>query len=283
MEKKLAFHKMAPILSRTAMYLVLITFFFISIIPVIWIWSSAFKTHKEIFANPIGLPHNFYVQNIIDAWYTGHMNIYFKNSIIMSIPTILLVLTIASLSAYALAKLPLMGKGLISFYILIGMIIPFQGIIIPLYQVIKNLHLLNTRLAVIFTETSWQFGFATFMLAAFFREMPDDLLAAARIDGCNSFQVFRKIIIPLSKPAILSLATISFTWIWNDFILSLLFIYNDNLRPLPLGLMFFRGKYEANYALIAAGVTICSLPVIFVYILLQRHFVEGVVSSSLKA
>jgi len=246
-------------------------------------WSSAFKEHKEIFVNPFGFPQKVYLQNIIDAWFVGHMNIYFKNSILMSIPTVLLVLTLASLTGYAMAKLRLRGKKVISFVLLLGLIIPFQGIIIPLYQIITNFGLLNTRLSVIFSETSWQLAFATFMLIAFFRGLPDDLLSAAKIDGCSDFQILSRIVLPSSKPAILALATISFTWIWNDFILSLLFIHKDDLRPLPLGLMFFRGRYASNYALIAAGVTICSVPVILVYIVLQRHFIAGIVSSSIKA
>lgn len=274
--------KLQDQIGRTIFYFVLLTFVLISVVPIIWIWSSAFKPKMEIFLNPFGIPKKFILDNLLHAWSIGRMNVYFWNSIYVSIPTVLIVLSVASLAGYGFAKLSLWGKDILFFLLLLGLIVPFQGIIVSLYQTIFSLNLIDNRWAVILSESAWQVPFSTFLMRSFFRSLPDEFMDAARIDGCSEFQIFRTIMLPLAKPAILSLVMISFMWIWNDFLLSLLFLHKESLRTLPLGLMFFRGRYSSDYALIAAGVTICSAPIIIVYIFLQRYFEAGIASGGIK-
>lgn len=263
-------------------YTVLIIFLLVSVMPIFWILLAALKDSTELNANPFSFPTKITFNNLKQAWTIGHMGKYFLNSVIVAVPRVLLVLLLSTLAGFAFAKLNFPGRNLIFFFMLIGMMVPIQAMIIPLYYTMQNLGLINSYWAMIIPQLGLSMPFAIFMMRAFYRNLPDDLMDAARIDGCGDFSIFLRIMLPLMIPAITSLLVFEFMWSWNDFLLPLLFVYDDAYRTLPLGLMYFSGEYTANQSLIAAGVFISIVPIIVVYAIFQRKFIEGITAGAVK-
>ncbi|MBI3962321.1 MAG: carbohydrate ABC transporter permease [Deinococcus sp.] len=264
-------------------YLVLVLFLLISLVPCLWIWSSAFKTNQEIFANPFRIPTSWRWDNFQAAWAQARLGRYLANSLLVTIPTVLGVLLCTIPAAYAFSRLRLPFGSAVLGFLLIGFAIPVQAIILPLFYHLRDLNLLNTHAGLILSEAALGLPFGIFLLRAFFISIPRELEDASRIDGCSSLGTLWHVMIPLARPAIFTLLIFEFMWSWNEFLLPLLILQNDNLRTLPLGLALLRGgRYTANYGLLAAGVTIASLPIVLVYLAFQRSFERGITAGALK-
>jgi raffinose/stachyose/melibiose transport system permease protein len=263
-------------------YAVLILTLLVSIMPLIWMWQAALVPSNKLNVDPFAIPTSLTLDNIKRAWTTGKMNVYMINSILVAIPRVLGVLLLSSLAGYAFGKLKFKGRDKIFSFMMFGMMIPIQAMVIPLYYNLQQMGLINTRLAMVIPYFGLSMPFAVFMMRAFFRDLPDALIESATIDGCNEFTTFLYIMAPLIKPALSALLVFEFMWSWNDMFLPMLVVYNDTSRTLPLGLMFFFGKYTADHSLIAAGVTICTLPIVIVYTLFQKNFIEGVTAGAVK-
>jgi raffinose/stachyose/melibiose transport system permease protein len=263
-------------------YLVLSIVLILTVAPVILMWSSAFKSKKEINANPIALPTSLKPTNLVTAWTTGRFSKYSVNSVIITIPTVLGVVAFSSLAGYGFARHKFFGKKIFFYLFLLGLMVPFQSIMIPLYFNLKDYGLLGTYFAMILPAIGLGMPFGIYLMQAFFLGLSADLSDSARVDGCNEFQVFWHIILPLTMPAISSLAIFQFVWTWNAFLMPLIYLNKEAYRPLTLGLMFFRGRYTTDLGLISAGVTIASFPLVVVYVLLQRRFLRGLTAGAIK-
>lgn len=272
----------AVIVKKVLTYAVLILTLLISIMPLIWMWQAALVPSNKLNVDPFAIPTSLTLENIKKAWTTGKMNIYMVNSVLVAIPRVLGVLVLSSLAGYAFGKLKFKGRDKIFSFMLFGMMIPIQAMVIPLYYNLQQMGLINTRLAMVLPYFGMSMPFAVFMMRAFFRDLPDALIESATIDGCNEFTTFVYIMAPLIKPALSALLVFEFMWSWNDMFLPMLVVYNDASRTLPLGLMFFFGKYTADHSLIAAGVTICTLPIVVVYTLFQKNFIQGMTAGAVK-
>lgn len=204
------------------------------------------------------------------------------NSVLVAVPRVAGVLILSSLAGYAFGKLKFWGRDKIFSFMLFGMMIPVQAMVIPLYYNLQNLGLINTRWAMVIPYFGLSMPFAIFMMRAFFKDLPEELIESASIDGCNEFTTFYYIMMPLIKPALSALLVFEFMWSWNDMFIPMLVVYNDSARTLPLGLMFFFGKYTVDHSLVAAGVTICTLPVVIVYTLFQKSFITGITAGAVK-
>jgi raffinose/stachyose/melibiose transport system permease protein len=262
-------------------YLVLILFFFITVLPLYWMWMAALIP-QEIFTDPFSIPKGITFQNLVQAWTTGRMSQYMLNSIIVAVPRVTIVLLFSSLAGFAFGKLKFKGRNMFFGFILLGMMVPIQAMIIPIYYNIQKMGLINTHWAMILPALGLSMPFACFMMRAFFKEVPDEIVESATIDGCGEFKTWFFIMLPLIRPAILSLFVFEFMWSWNDFLIPMLMVYDNTKRTLPLGLMYFSGEYTSNQSLIAAGVTICTLPIIVVYTLFQKTFIEGITAGAVK-
>ena len=263
-------------------YAVLILTLLVSVMPLIWMWQAELVPSNKLNVDPFAFPTSLTLDNIKRAWTTGKMNVYIINSILVAVPRVLGVLLLSSLAGYAFGKLKFKGRDKIFSFMMFGMMIPIQAMVIPLYYNLQQMGLINTRLAMVIPYFGLSMPFAVFMMRAFFRDLPDALIESATIDGCNEFTTFVYIMAPLIKPALSALLVFEFMWSWNDMFLPMLVVYNDTSRTLPLGLMFFFGKYTADHSLIAAGVTICTLPIVIVYTLFQKNFIEGVTAGAVK-
>ena len=263
-------------------YAVLILFVFISILPIFWMWLAALKPFDPAVNDPFALPDSITFEYIKEAWTTGKMSTYMRNSILVAVPRVAVVLLLASLAGYAFGKLKWKGRNMIFTFILVGMMIPINAMIIPLYYNIQQLGMINTLQAMILPYFGLSMPFACFMMRSFFRELPDELVESATIDGAGKFRTWLYVMLPLTKPALTSLLIFEFMWSWNDYLLPMLLVYDDQYRTLPLGLMYFQGEYTMNTSLIAAGVTICTVPILIVYSIFQRSFVNGITAGAVK-
>ncbi len=275
-------YKRQKLISDIARYAVLGFVALICIIPLIWIWSSAFKTRMEIFTAPFALPTSLEFTNIVDAWTVGRFNRYFLNSIRIAIPSTLGSLVLATMGGFATAKLRFPFREGVFLFFLFGMTLPFQSLMMPLYSTIRGFGLINNHLGVILPFIAFRLPFGVFFMRAFFRNLPDELMDSGRMDGCGDVRLFAYIMAPLAKPATATLMVFFFMMSWNEFLMPLLFLQRDVLRPLTLGMMFFQGRFSADYELIFAGITIITLPIVLVYIAFQRYFIHGLTAGALK-
>jgi raffinose/stachyose/melibiose transport system permease protein len=251
-------------------------------VPVFWVLSTSLKTTHEVAVSPLGPPTSFRFSNYSEAWVQGRFGKYFGNSVIVSIPIVVGTVALACLAGYGLARFNLAGSSFIFYYFLLGLMVPFQSIMIPLFYTLRDIGFLGTYWAMIVPMIALGMPFGIFFMRAFFLGLPNDLVDAGKIDGCNEFQVFRFIMLPLAGPGIATLAVFNFMGAWNAFLLPLIYMQKEELRPVVLGLMFYKSQYTQNIPLTMAGAAIVMLPIVVVYILFQRKFIQGLTAGAVK-
>jgi ABC-type glycerol-3-phosphate transport system permease component len=220
--------------------------------------------------------------NFAQVWEENPLPRYFLNSLIITVPTVALVLAIASLAAFAFARLRFRGSNLLYLLLMLTLMIPIPTLIIPLFQVGKRFGILNNYLGLILPYTALGIPFAIVILTSYFARLPRDLEDAARLDGCTSFQVYAQIMLPLSWPAMAVVFIWQFMVSWNEFILALVMMQDDDRKPLILVPLIYNGVYLSKPGALFAILAIITVPVVAVYLLMQRSFVSGLTAGSLK-
>jgi len=263
-------------------YLVLTIFMLIVLLPVWGMLMSTFKTDTQITTSPFSLPEKWTLENFQQAWTVGKFNVFFKNSVIVTTAVVVSSVFLSTLSGYAFGQLPMPGKKLLFPLMLLGYMVPFEAVIIPLYNWMNALGLRNTYWALILPQIGLSVSFGTLWMASFFENTPQELVDAATIDGCNRWQTLWLILSPLARPATTTLVVLIFMWTWNEFLLALVMVQTEAMRTLPVGLAFFQGKYTSNLSLMAAGAIIVALPTVLIYILFQRFFIRGMLGGAIK-
>jgi ABC-type glycerol-3-phosphate transport system permease component len=263
-------------------YAVLIFFALFSLLPLVLMWNAALRKKGDVNANPFSLPSTLEWSNYAKAWTVGRFGDYFINSVILSVPTVIGVVALSCLAGYGIARFKFPGRNVIFYTLLLGLMVPFQSIMIPLFYQLNSMKLLGTYWAFILPAIALGLPFGVFMMQSFFQALPQELAQAAKIDGCNEFQTFWNVMLPLAGPAVSSLTVFQFMWTWNAFLMPLLYLQKEELRPIPLGMMFFQGRYTQDISLIAAGVSIATIPVIIVYLVFQRQFIKGLTAGAIK-
>lgn len=263
-------------------YVILSTFLLIILIPIIGLVFSAFKTDTEVIRGPLSLPSQLRLDAFKEAWTTGRFNFFFRNSVVVTVTVVIFSVFLSTLTGYAFAMLPVPGKQLLYPLLLLGYMVPFEAVIIPLYHMMNRMDLIDTYWALILPQVGLSVSFGTLWMTSFFRAAPRELVDAAAIDGCNRWQVLWRILWPLARPATLTLVVLVFMWTWNEFLLALVLIQKETMRTLPVGLAFFQGRYSADIPLMAAGSLIVAGPILVVYIVFQRYFIRGMLGGAVK-
>lgn len=228
-------------------------------------------------------PEILHWSNYYDAFVTGGFSRYFLNSFVITVPSVLLTLLLSSVNGYVLAKLRFWGREAILLAFIGGMLLPFQILLIPVFYLSSHvLGTYDTRLGLVLFHASFQMGFASFFMRNFIRTLPTGLIEAARIDGCSEARIFFTTVVPLMRPALAALSTLLFTWIWNDFLWSLILLQTDTLKPVTVALQNLKGQWISSYHLQSAGAIIAAVPPVLVFALLQRHFIKGLTMGSGK-
>jgi multiple sugar transport system permease protein/raffinose/stachyose/melibiose transport system permease protein len=252
------------------------------IFPVFWMVSSSLKSQEEIFTKMSLLPAHANWANYAEAWTKAQFGQYFFNSAIYTITGVIGVVFISSLAAYGFARLEMWGKN-IFFYLLIStLLIPIPGVFVPLYLLLNKLGLLDTRLGLVLCYISGGLAFGIFLLRSFFEELPKEIEEAALIDGASRFGIYWRIALPLARPALATLIIFNTLSIWNEFLLALVVLQDKTKMPIQRGLMVFQGTHITDYPLLMAGLTIATIPVVIVYLLMQKHIIKGIAAGALK-
>jgi multiple sugar transport system permease protein/raffinose/stachyose/melibiose transport system permease protein len=250
--------------------------------PVFWMLSSSLKTQEEIFTKMSLLPSAWQWSNYIVAWTKSQFGMYFFNSAIYTVFGVLGVVFISSLAAYGFARLDFWGKNAFFYLLISSLLIPIPGVFVPLYLLLKKLGLLDTRIGLILCYVSGGLAFGIFLLRSFFEELPKEIEEAALIDGASRFGIYWRIALPLARPAIATLVIFNCLSIWNEFLLALVVLQDKTKMPIQRGLMVFQGTHITDYPLLMSGLTIATIPVLIVYLLMQKHIVKGIAAGALK-
>jgi len=270
-------------LRSLAIYIPVLLLLFIVIAPFYWIFTSSIKTPSEIIARvPTLFPSSFTLQHYIKLFTSSDFPNYLLNSTIIALFTMAITVIIATLAAYSLYRLRFPGRNHLFRIILITYAFPGVLLLIPLYMMMTNLKLVDTLWSLVVVNVTFAAPFAVWMLQAFFRGVPVELEDAAALDGANHFRIMTHIILPLTSPGIASIAIYAFLTSWTEYIFASILIISDLRRTVPVGLAGIIGQYQVDWGLLLAGATITTLPVLFLFGLVGRHFVEGLMGGALK-
>jgi len=263
--------------SRTIFYIALIVFGFLHTYPFLWMLSGSLKTQQEFFDRGINLlPQQAMWQNYIEAWQTAKFGIYFKNTVLVTMTTTVIVVILASMAGYTLANSNFPGKKLVVGSILTTMFLPRGYTIVPIFELVKSLRLLNTLWAVILVNAATGMVFNTFLFIGYFSTLPRELEEAAIIDGASFPTIYLRVALPLAKPMIGTVALFEFIDNWNSFFVPLVFtLGRPDLRTVAVGMYAFVGQHSMDWSLMCAAATMSLLPTMILFFLLQRLFVEG--------
>jgi raffinose/stachyose/melibiose transport system permease protein len=218
-----------------------------------------------------------------DAWRQGHFSTYMRNSLVVAVGVVLVATLLSIMSGYALGTMDFPGANALFYLFLAGLMIPSETVVVPLYFDLRGMNLDNTLPGLMLPQIAQSVAFGTFWMRAYFRSVPRSLIEAARMDGASSWSTLWRILVPVGRPAILTMVVLTAMWTWNEFLLALVIINSDEgLRTAPLGLSFFQGQHQTDYPLLMAGALIVAAPVVIVYVFLQRHFIAGMLSGAIK-
>ncbi|ACU72707.1 binding-protein-dependent transport systems inner membrane component [Catenulispora acidiphila DSM 44928] len=267
--------------ARVALYAVLITAAAVILVPFVWMVSSSLKRNNDVFTIPIQwIPHDVRWRNFTDIWTKIPMSTYLRNTVLLStVITFLQVLT-GSFAAYGFAKVRFRGRdGLFVVYVA-TIALPWQAYMIPQYIMMQKAGLTDTFLSLILIQAFGAFG--VFLMRQYYLTIPDELCEAARVDGLSEYGIWARIILPLSRPALASLALLTFVNTWNDYMGPFIYLTSNNHWTVQLGLQSFVGQYDADYAMMMTGSVLSVLPILVIFLLGQRYFIEGIATSGMK-
>jgi raffinose/stachyose/melibiose transport system permease protein len=264
-----------PIFTILILYLVVIAY------PLFWMVINSFKSTPEIFSSSWALPKEWLFSNYIEAWNTG-ISGYFVNSLIVTATTCFITVLISALGAYSLSRFEFKGKSILLVFCMGGMMLSPQVSLVPLYKLIQLLGIHDTYFAMIFPYVAYRIPITILLIRAAFLEVPKELEESAFLDGCNTWTIFTKIFVPLNKPILLTAVVLTAYYTWNEFMFALIFVDSDSLKTIPAGLMQFRDALQTNWGVLMAGLMISALPIILLFMFMQKYFIRGLSSGSVK-
>jgi len=269
-------------MNKLLKYILLIVVSCIFLFPILWVIISSFKPQSELFTYPLTiLPRKTTIENYVNAFASGDFITYYTNSIFVSVVATFLTITINVMAGYALSKFYFRGRDLI-FYIMIStLMIPLQAIMIPIFLLLKKLGLLNSLWGIIIPPAATPTG--VFLARQYIQTIPNSYIEAARMDGASELRIFLNIIVPLAQPIIATIAIFSFMWRWNDFLWPFIVISSKRKMTLQLALANFVGQFQINWGNLLAMTVVTMIPMIIVFLALQRYFVQGLSAGGVKA
>jgi ABC-type glycerol-3-phosphate transport system permease component len=269
-------------LNVTGKHTLLVVLSLLTLAPIVLLISTTFKTGTDVKVDPFGLFTSFSFDNIVKAWTDGHFSDYVLNSVLLSVPATLLVIVLSTMAGYAFARLPFPGRTLAFYTVVLGLLVPFFTYMIPLFFQLRSIGLLDTLGGVILVLTSTGVSFGTFFMRAFFTDLPNELEQAARIDGASEWQIFYRVMLPLVGSGISALAVFTFLQTWNNFLVPLLYLPGGDFRPLTTGLYQFTSGRELDIGPLAAATLITILPVLVLFVVMQKQVAQGFISGAVK-
>jgi len=252
------------------------------LIPFYFVIANSFKTFGDILANSASFPKQFYWDNYVKVWEIMKFPKAFLNSLLITVFSNLGLVIISSMAAYMIARRPNKVNAIMFMLYVAAMVIPFQSIMIPLVRVASNLNLMNSHWGLIVAYFGFGVSLNIFLYHGFIKSIPGEIEESAIVDGCSAYGVFFKIIWPLLKPITITVILLNTLWIWNDFLLPSLFLYDVQLRTIPLSTYSFFGQYTKQWDLALAGLVLGVIPIVIFFLALQKHIIAGITAGSVK-
>ena len=264
---------------RVGNYVILIIFAAFALGPIITILSTALRPETPQDAAEGGLLH---WENFARAWEQGRFGEYMTNSITVALIVVTSAAVLSIMAGYALGAFKMRGSQVLFYLILLGIMVPAEAIVVPLFFDFQTVGLTNTIWAIALPQIAQSFAFGTYWMHAYFRGANRSIIEAARIDGAGHQRVLWQVLIPVARPAVVTMLLLTFMWTWNEFLIPLVMSPNAQLRTAPLGLAMFQGQYTQGTVLLAAGAVLVALPMVILYLFLQRHFIRGMLEGAVK-
>ena len=264
------------------MFMLMVGYVILIVYPLFNMFISSFKSNRDILTTPFSLPSSFDFKNYRTVWIDKGFNKYFLNSLIVTVVAMAFVLLFGSMGAYGISRYAYKASTLVYMLFLSGIMLPLKAAIIPLFIIIKNLNLIDTRLSVILIFIAMGLPSTVFILSGFMKAIPLELEYAARIDGCNDFQIYQRIVMPMTASAIALVTIYNAVPLWNDFFFPLVFLQSNSLKTLPVGLSTFFGQHSTNWSLLFTGLSIAILPMLVLYLFMSKYFIKGMTAGAVK-
>jgi raffinose/stachyose/melibiose transport system permease protein len=252
------------------------------LVPLVATALGGFKSLGELRTNPFGLPQVWEWSNYGDILWSARYWQLLGNSMVIAIFSVILTLIVASMAAFVFAHITFFGSRMLMSYITMGLLFPASTAILPLFIRVRDLGLLDTYFGVVLPQVAFSLAMSILLLRRFFKDLPEELLEAALVDGCSYLNFFRYVTLPLSRPILATVGTIAFVHSWNAYLLPLVMLNTDALYPWPLGIMVYQGEYSAEWHLILAFITLTILPTIILFLFAQKHIVAGLTAGAVK-
>jgi multiple sugar transport system permease protein/raffinose/stachyose/melibiose transport system permease protein len=261
-------------LARTLAYGFVSLWSFVVLLPLLWMALAGFKTRRDMFMDPLGLPSTWGFAAFGRAWDAG-MGRYLLNSALVTAASVAVVVVTSGMAAYVFARSDAKALRWIYLLIVAAFAVPAQAVLVPLYQMVSAAGMLNSLSAIVLPYAAYGIPFTTILFYAFFLDFPQELEEAARLDGCSRLRVFFSIVLPLSGPAVASAAIFQAVFIWNEFVMALLMLSAPEVKTMPVGVIQLRGEYTSDWPGMLAGLTIAVLPMLAIFVLAQKYFVRS--------
>ena len=268
--------------TRILLLVILCIYFVIIIIPFLMMFLNSFKSMRDIFLHPFSLPSTWSFSNYINAWEKANLGAAYLNSIIITISSIAGILLVSSMLAYVLSRYNFKFRRFIYVYIILGLALPARLAIIPIYVLLGNLNLTDTRIGLIIVYIATGISFATFMLKGFMDRVPLEIEESARIDGASPLKIYWKIALPLCKPGLVVIGLVNFVNVFNDFFFPLIIISSRSKETVPLAISIFFGEFSNRWDLIAAALSSAVIPIMIIFFMFSKWFISGITEGAIK-
>lgn len=264
---------------RVFLHVVLMLYIAIILFPLLWVLNSSFKTNKEIIASPWSLPEQLSLSNYWNAWTGAHVSHYFTNSLVISVISAMVTLFLSTATAYALTRMefPRLSKFL-KRILMIALLVPAGSLLVPLYMLLRSMHLYNTPLALILPYVTMGLPLTVFIFSAFLKSIPSELEEAGIMDGLSIYGLLWRVIIPITIPSLVTVFMLNFLSNWNEFMMANLFLTKAKFRTLPVSMVAFYDQLNMNYGSLCAAIMFSVIPVVLIYFILQRRIIESIKS-----
>ena len=264
--------------SNTILVVALITCLF----PLLWMILNSFKTSEEIFLRSLHLPSKVSFGVFPRAWDIAKFSLAVPNSVYLTVVSVIYIIALSSLAAYPIARMKFLGRRFLNWLLIASIMISPQILLIPSFFQMRRLGLINNFLSVVFVFGTLVIPFAAYLLITFFKEIPLDIEESTKMDGCSSFRFFVSFMLPLSKPVLSSLVILTSLWSWNEYLFSLTFLQTSAAKTIPPQLSWFFGRYYTDWGGLFAALTIAVVPLVILYLFLQRYFIRGLTAGAVK-
>jgi len=275
-------YKVKRLIVAAVIVLVLVILTVVDIFPMYYMISSSFKTRTEYLSNIIGFPKTFILDNYKKVLFDFNFPLMFFNSLLLTGVSVFIGIYLSALAAFAFGKMKFRGRNFLFNLMIPLMSIPAIVMFLPLFLMMKRVNLIDQYPAPIIIYVGLIIPFSVFMITSFMDSIPNELLEAARIDGCSNIGIFHRIVLPLLSPALSTAAIVNGMWIWNELLIAFIFLQSEGKKTLVVKLTTLQGLYDMNIPLVMAGATIVSIPIIIAYIISQRWFIRGLIQGSIK-